>query len=117
MDRTVDTNAANRRKSQRRKPRGSVKLECRKGSYGLGANLAVTVLDLSDTGVRLIVSQEVEAQGEVEIIISGYGMVRSLKRAAYVRWQLKLDDGHFCLGVEFQKRLPYRDWQNLASPN
>jgi|ERR1019366_3402589 c-di-GMP-binding flagellar brake protein YcgR len=117
MDKTADTNGANRRKSQRRKPRRTVKIECRKGSYGLGANLAVVVLDLSDTGVRLIASQELEAQAEVEIIISGYGMTKAIKRAAYVRWQVKLENGQFCLGVEFQKRLPYRDWQNLASPN
>ncbi len=115
MVKTAD-NSDNRRKSQRRRPRTSVKVECRKGSSGLGANLGIALLDLSDSGVRLVISQELSLQSEVEIIISGYGMKESIKRLALVRWQLKLENGQFCTGVEFQKRLAYRDWQNLASP-
>jgi c-di-GMP-binding flagellar brake protein YcgR len=107
----------NRRKSPRRKPRVSVKVECRKGSFGLGANLASTTLDLSDTGVRLVVTQAVEVMAEMEIIIAGYGMNKPLKRLANVRWVVKLEDGRYCIGAEFQKRLVYRDWQNLASPS
>ena len=74
------------------------------------------MLDVSDTGARLIVSQALDLQAEVETLISGYGMKKSIKRLAYVRWQLTLETGQFCTGVEFQKRLAYRDWQNLASP-
>jgi hypothetical protein len=116
MDKTADTKGINRRQSQRRKPRNSVRLECRKGTTGLGVNIAVSVLDVSDTGARLVVSQPLTLQSEVETVISGYGMKASIKRLAHVRWQLKLESGQFCTGVEFQKRLPYRDWQNLASP-
>lgn len=107
----------NRRKSQRRRPRATVKVECRKGSFGLGPNLTSVVLDVSDTGVRLIVVQPLEPPSEVEFIIAGYGMNRPIKRLAFVRWQVKMDDGRFCIGAEFQKRLDYRDWQNLAAPN
>ena len=117
MEKFAESNPKNRRRSPRRKPRSSVKVECRKGSHGLGLNVATSVLDLSDTGVRLVVSQELALLSEVEIMIAGYGMQRALKRLAFVRWQLKLENGGYCTGVEFQKSLVYRDWQNLASPN
>jgi hypothetical protein len=117
MQKMTEASLANRRRSQRRKPRSSVKVECRKGASGLGANLAKTLLDVSDSGVRLVISQELALQGEVEIIIGGYGMKAPIKRLATVRWQLKLESGLFCTGIEFQKHIDYRDWQNLASPS
>lgn len=112
-----DKKAENRRKSMRRKPRTSIKIECRKGSTGLGANLAHSLLDISETGVRLVVAHEVPPMGEMELIVSGYGMKDAIKRLANVRWQLKLENGQYCIGVEFQKRIAYRDWQLLASPS
>ena len=108
---------SNRRQSQRRKPRGYVKVECRNGAYGLGPNVASAVLDVSDTGIRMIIKNALQLEGEVEITIAGFGMQKPIKRLAYVRWQVTLEDGQYCVGAEFQKRLVYRDWQNLASPN
>src|SRR3954466_2228573 len=110
MQQPVEKKASNRRASLRRKPRSFVKLECRKGSFGLGANVGTTLMDVSETGARLVVSQELTAKQEVEVIFAGHGMVQTVKRLANVRWQLKLDDGKYCIGVEFQKRLGYVDW-------
>jgi hypothetical protein len=92
-----------------------VQIECRKGLYGLGPNLSGGVLDISDSGVRLIVKQALTILDEVEILISGYGVQKAIKRLGNVRWQVTAADGSFCIGVEFQKRLVYRDWQNLIS--
>jgi c-di-GMP-binding flagellar brake protein YcgR len=117
MDSKLEVKRNNRRRSQRRKPRNSVRVECRKGAHGLGANIVAAVLDISDTGVRLIATQATDPNGEVEIVISGYGMKELIKRIGNVRWQVKLENGHFCTGVEFQKQIAYRDWQNLAAPN
>jgi hypothetical protein len=83
--------------------------------YGLGPNFARAVLDISDTGVRLVISQQLAVTDEVEIAISGYGVQKAIKRLGNVRWQVKLQDGTFCVGVEFQKRLLFRDWQNLIA--
>ena len=113
---TVKTDKPNRRRAARRKPRSYVKLECRKGSIGLGANVATTLLDVSETGARLVVSQELTVQQEVEVVLSGHGLSKAVKRLSRVCWLLKLEDGKFCIGVEFEKRLDYRDWQNLATP-
>jgi hypothetical protein len=117
MPKLTEAALANRRRSQRRKPRSTVKIECRKGSYGLGSNVADSVLDISDSGVRMVVSQPLEMLAEVEIIINGYGMRASIKRISMVRWVLKLENGMYCVGIEFQKPISYRDWQNLAAPS
>jgi PilZ domain len=116
MGKLSASSLANRRRSQRRKPRSSVRLECRKGSLGLGANIANCVLDVSDSGVRLVVTQPLDLLSEVEVVIAGYGMKGPIKRLANVRWQLKLDSGLYCTGVEFQKHINFRDWQNVALP-
>ncbi len=107
----------NRRIAIRRKPCGYVQLECRKGSIGLGKNVATMLLDVSETGARLVISLELPAMQQVELIISATGIRNSIKRFGLVRWQLKLDDGTFCIGVEFEKRLDYADVQKLAAPN
>jgi len=116
MEKNVASPQSNRRRSQRRKPRTSVKLQCRKGSLGLGPNVAVSALDLSASGVRLIVTQTLDTMAEVEVVIDGYGMKQPVKRVGIVRWQVEMASGQFCVGVEFQKQIEYRDWQNVASP-
>lgn len=117
METLTASSPKNRRRSVRRAARNSVKAECRKGAYGLGADLAVQLLDLSDSGIRLIIKQALDIRAEVEIIIGGYGMRQPLKRLGNVRWLIALEGGLFGVGIEFQKHLPYREWQTLASPS
>jgi hypothetical protein len=114
---TNSMNKTNRRRSPRRDPRSYVKVECRIGPCGLGPNLATATLDISDTGIRLIVKQASQVPGDAEITIAGHGLQATIKRQGHVRWQVPLADGQFCIGVEFDKRLNYRDWQTLASPS
>jgi hypothetical protein len=116
MEKTASLSQSNRRRSQRRKPRGYVKVECRAGSYGLGTDLAVAVLDLSDKGIRMIIRRTLDLGAEVEITIGGYGLQKPLKRVAKLRWQVATADGQSCVGIEFDKRIDHRDWQMLASP-
>src|ERR1700690_2094331 len=93
MANSASSSPSNRRRSPRRKPRSSVKVECRKGSHGLGADLSVSLLDTSDSGIRLIVTQALDIMAEVEIIIAGYGMKQAIKRMGHVRWQVKMENG------------------------
>ena len=107
---------ANRRTSSRRPPRGNVTIEVRKGSLGLGNNVAMLFLDLSEGGVRLIVTEELDRGAEVEVRITAYGMRKPLKALGAVRWVMPLDNGIFCIGIQFDKRLPYRDVTTLFKP-
>jgi hypothetical protein len=107
---------ANRRTSSRRPPRGNVSIELRKGSLGLGTNVAILFLDLSEGGVRLIVNEDLERGIEVEVCITAYGMRKPLRAIGVVRWVMPLDNNMFCIGVQFEKRLPYRDVTTLFKP-
>ena len=107
---------ANRRTSSRRPPRGNVTMEVRKGTLGLGNNVAVLFLDLSEGGVRLVVNEDLDRQQEVSVHISAYGLKKPLKAIGAVRWVMPLDNGLFCIGIQFEKRLPYRDVTTLFKP-
>ena len=93
----------NRRKWLRRKTRSTEKVECRKGSLGLGANLGIILLDISEAGVRLILKAALKPKDEVEVVIRDHGPQSTIKRIGEVMWCLALDDGRFCVGVQFEK--------------
>jgi len=105
---------ANRRRARRCPPSGQVKMECRKGSAGLGRNMAVTTLDLSETGARLTVRGPIAMGDEVEIQLAGPGVQKPVKRSATVAWSVLLHDGCHAIGVAFGKPLGYADLQRLA---
>lgn len=106
----------NRRASQRRLPRGNVTIEVRRGSLGLGKNLAVMFLDLSEGGARVVLKEEFEKDKEVEVQLQAFGMRKPLKTTAKVCWVMKLDNGMFCVGLSFDKRIPYREVCQLYKP-
>ena len=114
MQKSTEQKQANRRRSLRASPRKSAKLECRKGSLGLGRNLTVRTIDVSDSGACLIITEPLSVMSKVEIIVDSYGLRKPIKRLATVRWQVKIEDGGFCTGVEFQKPIDYRDWQSVT---
>src|SRR5438132_27977 len=96
---------ANRRRARRCPVRAHVHVECRKGCLGLGPNLAVVALDISETGARLVVQDTLMAWEEVEVLLSGSGVPRPLKRMGKVAWCLALADGRHAIGVSFDKPL------------
>ena len=113
MPPTLPNRVRNRRSSLRNIPRGTVKLECRRGSIGLGKNIAAQFLDISEGGARLVVSQALVAGEEVEILILA---ATKVKRLANITWVLSLDDGNFCVGLEFQKKLRFIELSQSVRP-
>jgi hypothetical protein len=108
---------SNRRRSQRRKPRRQVQVECRKGAFGFGPNLCLEFRNLSETGIQVLVKTEFTKKGEAEVLISGFGMRGTLKRMCEVRWVQPLEDGRFLLGLQFDKPIPFREVHNLTAPD
>jgi PilZ domain len=106
----------NRRSSQRKAPRRAVRVECRRGALGFGPNLTDAFMDISDGGIRLILKTPLPLQSEVEVILTGYGVAKPIKRIANVCWSVTLEDGRVCVGINFQKRIPFRDVQLLSTP-
>ena len=106
--------ASNRRRSIRRRPRGKVRVCCYKGSFDLGHNLAVSLLDLSDIGARLIVKAELKPGQEVFLIVEVPHYIHPVRLPATVVWCRPESEGTFCIGADFQKRMEYLDLQNLT---
>ena len=107
-------NAKDRRGDRRRAPRGATKIVCLKGALGLGKNLAVSLLDLSETGVRMVVSSALNPPQEIEVSVAPTSQSRPIKALADVVWCVPAADGTFCIGARFQKRLRYQDFQSVC---
>jgi len=105
---------ANRRRARRCPLSGQAKAECRKGATGLGRNVAVATLDLSETGARLVVQVPLAVGEEVELKLAGPGVQKPIGRAGRIVWSVLLQDGNHAIGVEFDKLLGYADLQRLA---
>jgi hypothetical protein len=105
---------ANRRRTRRCALSGHAKTECRKGIMGLGGNVAVTTLDISETGARLIVQIPFAPGTEVELQFMGAGLAKALKRTAKVVWSLLLPDNCHAVGLLFDKHLSHAELQRLA---
>jgi hypothetical protein len=106
----------NRRARRRLALSTLTKVECRKGTLGLGADLNVATLDISETGVRLVLKAWLKVGQEVEVVLKGGWTCKPLKRLAKVIWALLLETGNWCVGLQFDKPLPYGEMQRLAKP-
>jgi hypothetical protein len=105
----------NRRARRRMAPKRSTKVACYKGALGLGSNIAVSVLDVSENGIRLLVKTALEPDQEIVIRLEGLGQrPHPLKLAASVMWCVPTADGNFCVGTKFQRTLQYADLHAIA---
>jgi hypothetical protein len=104
----------NRRLSRRQQPKRTTKVTCRLGAAGTGPNLATALLDVSETGLRVLVKSALEAGTQVEITLESLWQRQPLRLPAAVVWCLATADGKQCAGLKFQKRLSYADFQSLA---
>lgn len=107
----------NRRTSPRRKIRSSAKVECRRGTLGLGPNLAAELLNISESGAGLILKCPLKTDDSVEFLVSDHGLRKAIKQSAKVCWCLQLHDGRYCAGLSFEKWLPFSDVQVIAKPS
>jgi hypothetical protein len=103
----------NRRLSRRQLPKGGTEVTCLKGSLGLGVSLALAVLDLSETGIRLVLKTPLEKKQEIEVSLTKPGSGRPFKVAADVMWSQPTAEG-YRIGARFRRRLSYAELQELC---
>ena len=106
----------NRRTWRRKKPRSTAKADCRKGTLGFGPNLALEILDISESGMGLILKKPVNPLDEVEVVLRNFVQAKTIKQIARVIWCLPMQDGRFCVGLKFQRWVTYADVQMIAKP-
>jgi hypothetical protein len=109
-----DVSAKNRRRAMRRPPKRISKVACFKGALGLGPNLALEMLDLSERGIRMRVKEPLAPHQQVEIQLSGLSHRKPVKVAAEIVWCVPAADGSCCVGAHFARGLPYADFQLLT---
>jgi hypothetical protein len=104
---------ANRRGSRRHLPRGKIRVLCRKGALDLGKSCALLLLDVSETGVRLVLTEQFRKGTEVYVTLEGISG-RLARRVGTVMWSLAAADGSFVTGVHFQKVIRYAELGHFA---
>jgi PilZ domain len=105
---------SNRRLDLRRRPKNAAKATCRKGTLDLGANIIVAILDISETGVRLVVKEHLASNQEVAVTLDSPSHQRALRVVGLVAWCVQTHDGNFCVGIRLNKRLPYADVERIC---
>jgi hypothetical protein len=103
-----------RRTSPRRKPKGGTRVICRKGVLGLGPNVALSLLDLSEWGVCLLVGESLTKGQEVEVVLSAPRCPRDVCRLGDIVWSFADRDGTSRIGIRLRKRIEYTQLQDLG---
>ncbi len=109
MSETPTPSTPNRRRCRRLTPKGGTKATCFKGTAGLGKNLALLVLDLSEEGIRMLVTDQLAVGQEIEINLENVNQRKPLKIAGRVAWAVPAVEGSCCIGVRFERSLRYAE--------
>jgi hypothetical protein len=113
---TTETAAQPRdRRIIRRKPlKSGVTVTARKGMMGLGPNVVLGPVTLSDDGISLRVNRELTKGDELEITLTPAGRSKFIKLMGDVRWCRTGADETFVIGVQFRRRLKFVEVGELA---
>jgi len=107
---TLDADAS-RRITKRKMLKKGVDVAVRKGTLGLGPNLAIAGLEISDDGIQVRIKSELKAGDEVEVRLTGVGRSKPTPLIADVRWcrpdTADASGRTFLLGAMFRHRLTH----------
>jgi hypothetical protein len=81
----------------------------------LGANIAVSLLDVSESGVRMLVKDRLDFGQELTVYLESVSSRRAERLAARVIWCVETaGQKQYVVGVRFDKRLQYTEWQKMS---
>jgi PilZ domain len=106
-----------RRKYHRKTPRSTVRVEYRQSPFGLKKSLAVQFLNISVGGLCIVVPEALASKEALEVSILGASQSKPITCLAKVCWSVPLDNGTFCVGLEFRKRLLFEEVLRIARPS
>jgi hypothetical protein len=81
-------------------------IECRRDKFGLGLDLVASALNVSETGIRIVLTTLVMKGQEVDIVLKNPGLSWPVRRRARVVWSLPLAEGRWWTGLHFERSLP-----------
>jgi len=104
---------SNRRSSVRKRPRGWLRIECRRrGTFG--PTISEVVWDVSQTGLCLVTNVEVKTGEDLEVQITSSSLNQILKKTGKVVWVDALDNNKFSVGLRFDENLAYQQISQLT---
>ena len=115
MNEPERTGAGRRRQTPRFTPRRAARASCRWGTLGHGRDLALGLLDLSETGARLLLSEPVGRGEVVEVGLLAPNALRAVTRPGVVVWSEDAEGGACRIGVVFSARLGTEALGELAA--
>jgi len=104
---------ANRRSSVRKRPKGWLKVDCRRRG-SLGPSVADVVWDVSQTGLCLVMTSEMKPGQELELQITSSSLTQVLKLIGKIIWIDALDNNKYSAGIRFEETLPYQQITQLT---
>ena len=104
---------ANRRRSARLPPRAGISCSVL-GSGGTPDSLA-QVIDISQTGVRILSSQRFEIGAQIQIAMCNACDLFSHRVGVIVRFAVGTSDGNHVTGCEFVRKLNYEELRALLT--
>jgi hypothetical protein len=105
---------ADRRRRQRFPAAPGARVGCRRGCIGTGPDLALSVLDVSASGIRLLVNAPLSPGEAVEVNLGWSAGGRVPRHPARVAWSAPAARGAWCVGVRFREPLSCFDLMGLA---
>jgi hypothetical protein len=81
---------------------------------GLGPNIAAGLLNISQTGASLLLTNNVAVGADVEIVLHGSVYAKPIRVMAEVVRPLTTADGRPAVSVRFVKPLTYHAWKLLT---
>jgi hypothetical protein len=103
----------NQRNSRRQKPKVTTRAIALPNRFGLGGNIAVSVLDVSESGVRLKLKRDLAIGTEFEVRLENISS-KTVKTTAQVVWSVPAADGTFVIGARFTSLVNYGDLHVIA---
>jgi hypothetical protein len=80
----------------------------------LGVDISLGILDVSETGIRLLVGQKLNQDDEVTVTLDSPNIGRPLRIVSRVAWCVQTRNNIYCAGIQFDKRLRYMDITSMA---
>lgn len=106
----TSTSNADRRIVRRRTLKKGVALTVRKGTMGLGPNLCIGGVELSDDGIQVMIKNELTKGAEIEVGLTGIGRSKPMVLIADVRWCRPVENAEtFLVGIKLRRRLSHQE--------
>ena len=106
----------NKRLSRRSPAKSTTHVRVYRSALGLGPNIASALLDLSETGLRVVLKESIDLGREVEVSLESAATGRTLKATAAVVWVVPAADLTFIVGLRLLKAISYSDLMALSKP-